>query len=164
VFLLVLEKVVADIVVLLYVEAGDGRFTWTEAPETWADRERARRVLGSIHVTGRRLALDCLFADRLAEGRTLLETVCGTWLSDPFESSDPLWSSLPPETEDLTAVDLRAWVDTPLPSLDGLTPRQAAALHRGRRQLDNLLASFERGHGGTAELTWVRHELGIKKK
>lgn len=40
---------------------------------------------------------------------------------------------------------MTAWLDMPIPALDGLTPRAAARLPRMRRKLDLLIKEFERG-------------------
>ena len=51
----------------------------------------------------------------------------------------------------------RRWVDEPVPALDGMTPREAAADPIGRVELDRLLRSFEtRGDGSPHTFDVIR--------
>jgi hypothetical protein len=51
--------------------------------------------------------------------------------------------------DDIMQEQERRWVDEPVPALDGMTPREAAADPIGRVELDRLLRSFEtRGAAG----------------
>ena len=59
-----------------------------------------------------------------------------------------------------------AWMDQPVPALDGLTPRAAAATPLGRERLDALLRDFEyrneeRDPGERADFGRLRRALGL---
>jgi hypothetical protein len=59
-----------------------------------------------------------------------------------------------------------AWLDAPIPALGGQTPRQAARLVRGRRELDVLLREMEnrearRPAHERADIASLRRELGL---
>jgi len=63
----------------------------------------------------------------------------------------------------------RDWVDHPLPALDGMTPRQAAADPGMKRRLVSLLKDLElhqartEGHMATYDVSWLWSELGLKR-
>jgi hypothetical protein len=46
---------------------------------------------------------------------------------------------------------MREWLGEAIPALDGLTPRQAAALPRARPKLETLLKEFEQHEAGMPE-------------
>jgi hypothetical protein len=54
-----------------------------------------------------------------------------------------------PETDGLQALNAQlqhrqwAWIDLPVPALNGQTPRQAATTPQGRQRLEALLEDFE---------------------
>jgi uncharacterized protein (DUF2384 family) len=55
------------------------------------------------------------------------------------------------------------WLDTPLPALQGKTPRKAMATKEGQRQVENLLRSMEYHHQSHMkyDTAWIRKELGL---
>jgi len=58
----------------------------------------------------------------------------------------------------------REWLDSPLPALDGKTPRQAIKTKGGRRQVDDILRVMEYSHQeGDMEydIAWVRKDLKL---
>ncbi len=67
---------------------------------------------------------------------------------------------------------MRTWPDTPIPALDGLTPRQAARLRPMRPRLVDLLKSFEnemtravkRGNHAPNDITGLWSELGLDRE
>ncbi len=63
----------------------------------------------------------------------------------------------------------RAWLDTPIPALGGLTPRNAAQKKKARVTLVALLKSLERGEverrqcaGEVYDVAWIWRELGLE--
>jgi hypothetical protein len=67
----------------------------------------------------------------------------------------PRGEALPPEAlaavRELRERHMREWLGEAIPALDGLTPRQAAALPRARPKLETLLKEFEQHEAGMPE-------------
>jgi tetratricopeptide (TPR) repeat protein len=139
----------------------EGRFIWFEELPPGSE---TRRSLGSLRVENGRLVLQTNSKERLARGRALIEGLAGAALAhqgDKFTglqtamrrhkgSAPPPESKIPPEVQreiigKYMAEHYRTWPDTPLPALDGQTPRQAAATPQGRSRVAELLKLFENG-------------------
>lgn len=73
--------------------------------------------------------------------------------------------------DELDEQQLRAWLDTELPELDGKTPRRAVRSKAGRRRVLHLLKSIERGEHLNArdrgteprDVAWMWKELGLEE-
>ena len=124
------------------------------------------RALASLALTGRTLTLQAMSRARMAHVIDLLDTVqakltqTGLEVTDPAQlrggDGEPSGTELgltadPSLTQDPAvhaaiashiAQYETSWVDTPIPALHGLTPRQAAADPTRREDLERLLAEF----------------------
>ena len=145
----------------------DNPGTWLVASDTdGGGQSDVVRALASLELTGRTLTLQTMSRARAAHVIDLLDGVHATLTQTDFEVTDPgdLWggdgdpvgahlasAGEPSLTEDpeiqaaLTAHIAQYetnWVDTPIPALRGLTPRQAAADPTRREDLERLLAEF----------------------
>jgi hypothetical protein len=142
-------------------DPAEGWFDWYETPGA---QEGPRRVLGALRVEGGRLVLEANSRERLGRGRELVERLAGAAVShqgDEFTGVEAAMrkskragpkpeSGIPPEIEweliqKVMAEHYRTWPDTPLPALDGRTPRQAVATPEGRSQVAELLKFIENG-------------------
>jgi hypothetical protein len=142
-------------------DPAEGWFDWYEKP---GEQDSPRRVLGSLRVEGGRLVLETNSRERLVRGRELVESLAGAVLShlgDEFTGLEAAMrktkhsgpkpvSGIPPEIEreliqEVMAEHYRTWPDTPLPALEGKTPRQAVATSAGRAQVADLLKFIENG-------------------
>jgi hypothetical protein len=61
---------------------------------------------------------------------------------------------------------MRAWLDDSIPTLSGLTPREASRTGAGRRALETLLEEFQQSEDAhptneRIDLGFVREELGL---
>lgn len=149
-------------------------------------------VLGTLRLSAGRLVADVNSARRagrlkreivkcLGSSASLIETVA----VDPVEAvaerqrqraagtlDDELPLETPPELKALEK-ELRRrhweqWLTTRVPALGNKTPRQAARSAGGRERLEALLAQFERnaerGDDASADLEFIRAELGVTKR
>ncbi len=118
-------------------------------------------------------------ADRL---RALLEGACGQLVrhrtrehEDPLSSAAPpgAHERLPPPPEALEALrefkeaHYRGWLDQPVPTLGGRTPRAASKTVRGREELDVLLRTMENhehrsSDGAAFDFSRLRRELDLR--
>ena len=58
------------------------------------------------------------------------------------------------------------WIDTPLPALNGITPRKAMKTPKSRKQLTLLLRDMEAKQSASNmnyDLSWLWEELGLNK-
>ncbi|MBI3680605.1 MAG: hypothetical protein HY235_09435 [Acidobacteria bacterium] len=131
-------------------EGEEAQFVWLED---------GKRVLGRLSVHQDRLRLECSSRQRLKRGAELLGRLAGGLLEAgprDFQSihsarrsrsglpKKALPEALSPEVEKelisrFYEEHYRTWADNPLPGLDGLTPRQAAADPKQRDRLHSLL-------------------------
>ena len=148
-----------------------------------------RRIFGHLRIKVGQLSLECSTRQRLKRGRELLQTLAGVALrhkGDEFQGlqsamkeagktpSKTTGSRLPPEVEHelvqkVLAEHYRKWPDTPLPALDGKTPREAAATPQGRKALVDLLKMFENGEERkrragqpSYDMALLKAELGVE--
>ena len=167
-------------------EEGGWRFAWFETPPV---EDQPCRVLGSLHLRGDLLTLECNSRQRLKRGRKLLKSLAPAALKPRHEEFKSVRSamreaassppperpkSIPPEVErELLKKHCddhyRKWPDTPLPFLDGKTPRQALRTPEGRQRVTGLLKMFENGeeHKRREGQPWydfsgLKASLGIK--
>jgi hypothetical protein len=122
-------------------------------------------LLGSLKIAAGKLTLECNSRPRLARGKSLIEQAAGAairYLRDRFESVAQAQARLPISRDkaDTPKIDpevarrveneaqdrhYAGWPDTPLPALDGLTPRAAMQTKSGRAQVEELIRTFENG-------------------
>ena len=161
-------------------------YGWLDEAE---DAVGGRRAFGHLHIAGGELTLECSTRQRLERGKALLQFLAGeqlrhldddftTWQSamrDRKPSPDPpKGSGLPPEVErelvqKVLEEHYRKWPDTPLPALDGKTPREAVATAEGRAQVVGLLKLVENSeeHKRADGLAWydvskLKAALGVE--
>ena len=166
-------------------EQDDGSRVWFEP----GGSEDFRRSLGTLVVKRERLVFEATSRPRAERGRAMIEAVAGDAVSHratTFEDveqavarhgarprrADPA-SEIPAEVQAEVVSQFydrhyRAWLDEPLPALDGHTPREAAALKSARPKLISLLKSMEsaaerqRQAGVPAyDFGWMWGELGM---
>jgi SEC-C motif len=163
-----------------------------------SNREGKPTVFGNIVRQGERLVLETHSVERAARGRALLEALGGELLQHRITSHENLrralqdriraqylsgnadeddhdapHGALPPElNEPLVlghyATYYRAWIDEPVPALDGATPRQAAADPERRARVvelvEGLLASYQhalRHRQPAYDPSWMWADLGL---
>ncbi len=122
-------------------------------------------VLGRIRIADGELIFECNSRQRHERGERLIADLAGAdvhHLRDEFTTQKEMKrraKESPRESEDAGAevpVEMRneilakfgeehyvKWLDTSVPALGGKTPRQAARTAKGRRQLEEVLKSFE---------------------
>ena len=164
----------------------DGSYVWL------ADKgEKSARNLGVVVLQRNRLVFEVISRSRAERGRTMVEALAGVAVSyraTSFEDVDQAIarererpprrtpsSEVPPEVQaELIGQFLEqhyaGWLDTPLPALDGRTPREAAALKSARPKLISLLKHMEsssdrdRRAGKPAyDFGWMWAELGLAR-
>ncbi len=161
---------------------------WTMGPG-----QPSYRSLGDITLSHERLELECMSRERLEAGKALLAEVLGdslrhkrdrvrpTQLKAAAPFSQPTLLPARPAPRPRLSAEERAlqeqfahqqterWLNDPLPSLNGLSPRQAAATPEGRAEIRELLkvseyiADEREAHGEAAlmDLARIRRELGL---
>jgi len=162
-------------------EDEDGGFTWHE--DTGGGRLRA---LARIEWPEHSLTVSCISEERLMRARELLERAAGPWLAHRGDTLQDPWKALelardlppapPPVPRELEEPaylkykeeHYRPWPDTPLPYLDGKTPREAVRNAAGRRRVADLIRMLENGEernrrekGFGYDVSWMWTELGI---
>ena len=161
-------------------------YAWLDEAE---DATGGRRVFGHLRIAGGQLTLECSTRQRLERGKVLLRKLAGKHLrhlGDDFTGwqsamrdrksspGPPEGSHLPPEGErevvqKWLTEHYRKWLDTPLPALDGKSPREAVATPKGRAQVVDLLKLLQNGeeHKRRDGLAWydvskLKAELGVE--
>ena len=148
--------------------SSDNQGTWLVAADTdgGGGQADAVRALASLELTGRTLTLQAMSRARAARVIDLLDGVHAKLTQTDFEVTDPgqmrggdgepagaklVLTGESSRTEDPEVQAAIAshiaryetgWVDSPIPALHGLTPRQAAADPTRREDLERLLAEF----------------------
>ena len=146
----------------------DNQSRWLVASDAdgGGDQGDVVRTLASLELIGRTLTLQAMSRARAARVIDLLDGVPARLTQTDFEVSDPdqigaedgepvgmeLASTRGPDLAEDPEVHAAiadhiaqyetSWVDSPIPALRGLTPRQAAADPTRREDLERLLAEF----------------------
>lgn len=147
-------------------------------------------TLGTIELVSGELILETNSESRAARGRELVETALVTLLGAPQvkhkplaeliaerrENPEPPPAPSPISPEDETRVHrefktryYQEWLDSPVPALDGKTPREASQTEAGRAKVVALLKGLESLEERTARATgipaldygWLWRELGL---
>ncbi len=164
----------------------DGSYVWL------ADTgEKSSRSLGVVVLKRSRLIFEAISRPRAERGRAKVEALAGAAVSyraTSYEDVDqaiardrarPPGRTPPPEVPPEVQAELigqfleqhyGGWLDTPLPALNGRTPREAAALKSVRPKLISLLKHMEsssardRRAGRPAyDFGWMWAELGLAR-
>ena len=134
--------------------------------ETFNAFDRSVTVLGGIEIEDSHLILSTNSAERALRGKTLIENLLGGLIGEgriEMNSADEAWQKsrqdeprkdidrLPPEqevelTKNFMDEHYRSWINTPLPALEGKTPRQASRSKSERQKLCSLLKYLENNH------------------
>jgi hypothetical protein len=163
----------------------EGGYVWLSGHRRKGMMGPGRIGLGNIILKKGEAVLEARSRERLVKGKALLEKIAGPFLehrADSFE--DPMQaikrlpaegieapSRIPPEVEQEALARFHAeydrkWLDMPLPALDGMTPRKAAADPGMRPRLVELLKDFEndqlRTDRKTSDVAWLRDQLGLR--
>ncbi len=167
-------------------------WTWSGA-----NRDGKPTIFGWIRRSGDRLTLETNSVERAARGRTMLEALAGsairhratahenlqldvkqrirerTLRGEDDELDAPGPTGLPPEVAEALvlghyATHYRAWIDEPVPALDGATPREAARNPKLRQRtielVQGLVALYQNAlrRGQPAyDPSWMWAELGL---
>jgi hypothetical protein len=146
--------------------------------------QEASRILGNVMLEQDQLIFEAQGEQRFALGKKRLEIVLAglihhrqdtlrtmeEMMQDKFpdEMLKDAESEIPPEVRQAMLKDYlnqhyQEWLDTPLPFLNGETPRNAVKTRKGRRRVEDLLRSMEYNHEGNMEydISWIRKELGM---
>jgi hypothetical protein len=164
----------------------DGSYAWLAEK---ADEAGFRRGFGTFVLEKGRVVLETMSRQRAERGRALLDAAAGPAVAYRATSHESVQRALerrparrarpedevPPEAaaEILHAFyerHYRGWLDEPLPSLAGRTPREAAGLKSARpkviallKDMENLSAR-ERLEGRPAyDFDWMWGELGLER-
>lgn len=148
-------------------------------------------ILGEIRMEKGYLRLQCLSRERLWHGKQMLEAAVGQWLAhrvDDFARPsfrqllqpaafvpDRHRRCLPPDIEEAMERFLmnyyRRWMDEPVSSLGGCSPREACKTEEGRMQVIELLKMIEnvedkkrRAGEPHIEVNSLRRELGLPEE
>jgi hypothetical protein len=156
--------------------------------------------LGTVKRAGDALVLEANSMERAARGRALVEAAAGAALRHRATSHDnirlsvqqslrekylrregdepdePEPSGIPMAVQESLVLEhlgkhYRAWVDEPVPALEGQTPRQAAGQPKLRPRLDELIHGLEgmyqqalRERQPAYDPSWMWNELGLADK
>jgi hypothetical protein len=164
----------------------DGSYAWLAEK---ADEAGFRRGFGTFVLRKGRVVLETVSRQRAERGRALLEAAAGPAVAYRATRSESVQRALerrPPrparpedEVPPEAAAEIvqafyerhyRAWLDEPLPALDGRTPREAASLKSARpkviallKDMENLSAR-ERLEGRPAyDFGWMWGQLGLER-
>ncbi|MBF8285666.1 MAG: hypothetical protein HW378_4581 [Anaerolineales bacterium] len=164
------------------------RTDWTAGPG-----EPAYRSLGDIMLWKDRLELECMSRERLEAGKTLLAEVLGDLAKHKRDRVKPLKiEAASPYSETATAPQRPAprrrlsreemaleremlerttleWLDSPAPTLNNLSPRQAVNTPEGRAEVLEMLKVAEylddnrraSGEPPVMDIDRIRRELGL---
>lgn len=145
------------------------------------------RSLGDVQLWHNQLELSCFSQERLEAGKTLLKQILGRLIrhqDDEFRDLDTMLESAEPSAPDyeeeiepeveeallrkMMTTQRAEWPDTPIPALDGTSPRAAARDPAMREQMEELLKSVEyieeqkRREGAPhIDVADLRRELGL---
>jgi hypothetical protein len=145
------------------------------------------RSLGDVRLWRDRLELSCLSQERLEVGKALLKQALGrlvrhlgdecrdleTMLASMEPSPPDYEEEIPTEVEEALVREMMAahrakWLDSPVPALDGKSPRAASRDPAMREQLEELLKAIEymeeqRRRAGEpyTDVAELRRELGL---
>ncbi len=141
-------------------------------------------LIGRAWISGETLHVETNSRERADSLRERLEAACGDHIGHRArEHTDPLSSAVPhpqpgakpepptPEQAQLLLEFKRhhyaGWLDSPLPALDGQTPREAARTKPGRAAVDVLLKEMENSEqrsasGAAFDFSPFRRELGLE--
>jgi hypothetical protein len=123
------------------------------ADDGWLDLD-GELVRAWIRITGDHLELEAMTTTRFAQALALItsalpDAVVLAQSQEPLDLSTPVAAAPePPDAEEQEVLEHvmremeRRWVDEPIPALEGVTPRQAAADPTRRDDLIRLLDSF----------------------
>jgi hypothetical protein len=183
-----------DETALAYVWLLTGRSRVSEVPVTkglmlrteWVSEsgELAHRSLGDIRLWAGRLELSCLSRERLKAGKALLKKTMGRLLihlGDEYQDLEDMLASAelsPPrdyssEVDPTVARQMRQklrddWLNTPVPALGDMSPREAARDPDMREQLDEMFKALEyierqKQKAGESyfDVAEMRRELGL---
>ena len=133
------------------------KINWVAGPG-----EPTYRSLGDVRLGRNQLELSCFSQERLEAGKALLKQILGRFiwhLDEEFRDLDTSLASAeppPPDHEDEIPAEIKEalvremmvtqcakWLDTPVPVLDGKSPRAASRDPGLREQLEELLKAVE---------------------
>ena len=102
-------------------------------------------------------------SDPVAEAHAKAVARKGLRLVEPAPAKEPQIAAAEAE---LRRRYSQTWLDTPVPALNGKTPRQAARSAAGRERLDALLLGFGRGPaaGQDDEIAFLRTALKLPRR
>jgi len=163
----------------------DGSYAWLAEK---ADQAGFRRGFGTFVLEKGRVALETVSRQRAERGRALLEAAAGPAVSYRATSHENVQRALerrparrarpedevPPEAAEIVQTfydrHYRAWLDEPLPALDGRTPREAASLKSARpkviallKEMENLSARERLAGRPAYDFGWMWGELAIER-
>ena len=162
----------------------DDSFTWLSGKRRKGAMAPGRISFGRITIEKTVLILETQSRERLEKGKALLEKIAGAHLKhladsveDPMQAlanrdvpETPPESSIPPEVErelitQYMEEHYRKWPDTPLPGLDGMTPREASKDSIMRPALIEMMKDMENqsanSHMPAYDFSRIKKELGI---
>jgi PAS domain-containing protein len=145
--------------------------------------QEGSRILGNVILEQDQLILEVQGEQRFALGKRRLETALAGLIQhrqDTARTLEEMWDDRPSDEtmddheseispkvnqaiiKDYLDEHYRQWLDTPLPALNGKSPRNAVKTSQGRRRVEDLLRELEYHHENIREydISWIRKELG----
>jgi hypothetical protein len=141
------------------------------------------RILGSVQLKPGQLLMTAQGKERFALGRTVIENLLGklikhrldsvqspeSMLQEKVERNRQHNDTIPEETKKTLLKEFydkhyREWLDSPIPALDGKTPRKAVRSKEGKRKVEDLLREMEYLHNEndqSYDISWMRRQLKL---
>lgn len=146
--------------------------------------QEGARILGTVTLQPNQLILEAKGEKRFAIGKERLERLLAGLLQHrldsvksveemlrehpPGENLADVESEIPQETRQALLKEVldqhyQKWLDTPLPALNGKTPRKAIKTKDGSRLVEDLLRLIEYDQRDDLkyDISWIRKELGL---
>jgi hypothetical protein len=155
------------------------------------DKEGSATILGRVEIRGNELILGCNSKERLERGKKLiLEHLSNAvahkedTFTDPMEAMKSYKESPPEKPVNVIPMEIQQqlytrfmqkhseeWLKDKIPALNGRTPMQAVKTEEGRRQVIELLKSFENAEEHNKkegrpyyDISWMWERLKIERE
>ncbi|WP_449245424.1 SEC-C metal-binding domain-containing protein [Desulfobacca acetoxidans] len=144
----------------------------------------SHRILGSVQLKPGQLLMTAQGKERFALGKQLIENLLNNLIKHRLDSvqspesmlqekgernSQKIADEIPEDIKKALFKEFydkhyREWLDSPIPALDGKTPRKAIRSKEGKRKVEDLLREMEYLHNENDQaydISWVRGELKL---
>ena len=139
-------------------------------------------IMATVRFDGATLLAETNSIKRADDLRRKIQKACGALLREPSRSHEDPFQGRPEPKEESIPEDVRmevlrdfktrhyaAWLDQPIPALDGQTPREASCAAKGRQRLNVLLKDIENSEqrlplAERFDFATIRRELGLLER